>query len=48
VFEHVCKFGLEGIMSKRKVSHYESGRSAYWIKLKNPEREAARRAAEWR
>jgi bifunctional non-homologous end joining protein LigD len=26
VFRHVCKFGLEGIVSKRKDSLYRSGR----------------------
>ena len=38
--------GLEGIVSKRKDSRYVSGRSPYWLKLKNPESEAARREAE--
>jgi hypothetical protein len=27
VFQHACKLGLEGIISKRKNSHYRSGRS---------------------
>ncbi|MFZ1088957.1 MAG: hypothetical protein WAN75_06765 [Xanthobacteraceae bacterium] len=27
VFEHVCRMGLEGIVSKRKGSWYSSGRS---------------------
>jgi ATP-dependent DNA ligase len=46
IFAHVCKLGLEGIVSKRKGSPYESGRSSYWIKLKNPESAAVRREAD--
>jgi bifunctional non-homologous end joining protein LigD len=46
VFEHVCSLGLEGIVSKRKDSRYISGRSPYWLKMKNPASEAARREAE--
>jgi hypothetical protein len=36
VFEHACKMGLEGIVSKRRDSFYPSGRSPDWIKSKNP------------
>ena len=36
VFAHACKMGLEGIVSKRKDSHYRSGRSPHWIKSENP------------
>jgi bifunctional non-homologous end joining protein LigD len=36
VFAHACKLGLEGIVSKRRDSCYCSGRSADWIKSKNP------------
>jgi bifunctional non-homologous end joining protein LigD len=46
VFEHARSLGLEGIVSKRKGSRYVSGRSPYWLKMKNPESEAARREAE--
>ena len=46
VFEHACSFGLEGIISKRKGSRYNSGRSPYWLKLKNPESDAVRRELE--
>jgi ATP-dependent DNA ligase len=46
VFAHACKMGLEGIVSKRKDSPYRSGRSADWLKSKNPACEAARREAE--
>jgi bifunctional non-homologous end joining protein LigD len=46
VFRHACKMGLEGIVSKRRDSPYRSGRSADWLKCKNPVCEAARREAE--
>src|SRR4051812_21250200 len=31
VFEHACKMGLEGIVSKRLGSRYRSGRSPDWL-----------------
>jgi hypothetical protein len=34
VFEHACKLGLEGIVSKHHP--YRSGRSKSWLKIKNP------------
>jgi bifunctional non-homologous end joining protein LigD len=34
VFEHACKLGLEGIVSKRRDSPYSSGGSRHWIKSK--------------
>jgi ATP-dependent DNA ligase len=46
IFAHACKLGLEGIVSKRRGSRYESGRSALWLKSKNPEAPAVRRLAE--
>jgi bifunctional non-homologous end joining protein LigD len=46
VFCHACKLGLEGIVSKRKDSHYSSGRSQHWIKSKNPNAPAVKREAE--
>jgi bifunctional non-homologous end joining protein LigD len=46
VFVHVCKMGLEGIVSKHKGSRYTSGRSPDWLKSKNPASEAVRREAE--
>jgi bifunctional non-homologous end joining protein LigD len=46
VFEHACKMGLEGIVSKRKDSRYVSGRSPHWIKSKNPNAPAVKREAE--
>jgi bifunctional non-homologous end joining protein LigD len=41
VFQHACKMGLEGIVSKRLGSRYRS-----WLKFKNPEAPAVRREAE--
>jgi bifunctional non-homologous end joining protein LigD len=46
VFQHSCKLGLEGIVSKRSSSPYRSGRSPYWIKSKNPKAPAVKREAE--
>jgi bifunctional non-homologous end joining protein LigD len=34
VFEHACRLGAEGIVSKRKDSRYNSGRRDAWIKRK--------------
>jgi ATP-dependent DNA ligase len=50
VFAHACKMGLEGIVSKRKDSHYRSGRSPHWTKSENPACAAVKREAEedWR
>ena len=50
VFEHVCRMGLEGIVSKRTDAPYRSGPSRTWLKSKNPASEAVRREAreEWR
>jgi bifunctional non-homologous end joining protein LigD len=36
VFQHACKLGFEGIVSKRRSSSYRSGRSPDWIKSKSP------------
>ena len=43
VFNQACKLGLEGIVSKRRDSRYISGRSLYWIKVRNPNAAAVRR-----
>jgi ATP-dependent DNA ligase len=40
------KLGLGGIVSKRRNSPYLSGRSADWIKSKNPAAPAVRRETE--
>jgi bifunctional non-homologous end joining protein LigD len=46
VFQHACRLGFEGIVSKRRGSPYVSGRSPHWLKLKNPNSAAVRREAE--
>jgi bifunctional non-homologous end joining protein LigD len=46
VFQHACRMGLEGIVSKRLGSRYRSGRSPDWLKFKNPAAPAVRREAE--
>ena len=46
VFQHACKMGLDGIVSKRLGSHYRSGRSPDWLKFKNPSAPAVKREAE--
>ena len=46
MFEHACRLGAEGIVSKRRTSRYRSGRTSTWIKIKNPAAPAARRVIE--
>jgi bifunctional non-homologous end joining protein LigD len=46
VFHHACKLGCEGIVSKRLGSPYRSGRTAHWVKVKNPKAPAVKREAE--
>jgi bifunctional non-homologous end joining protein LigD len=46
VFQHACKLGCEGIVSKRLGSPYRSGRSPHWVKVKNPKAPAVTREAE--
>ena len=46
VLEHVCRMGLEGIVSKRTDAPYRSGSSKMWLKSKNPGSEAVRRERE--
>ena len=36
IFDHACRLGLEGIVSKRRDLPYRSGRSKCWVKIKNP------------
>jgi bifunctional non-homologous end joining protein LigD len=36
VFDHACKLGAEGIVSKRIDSRYRSGPQSAWIKVRNP------------
>jgi ATP-dependent DNA ligase len=35
MFEHACKLGLEGIVSKHRYRGYRAGPCAHWIKVKN-------------
>jgi ATP-dependent DNA ligase len=44
VFDHACKLGHDGIVAKRKDLPSESGRSRRWIKIKNPDSLAMKRA----
>jgi ATP-dependent DNA ligase len=46
VFQHACKLGAEGIVSKRLGSRYRSGRSPDWLKFKNPNAPAVKREGE--
>ena len=46
IFKHACKLGCEGIVSKRLGSTYSSGRSKYWVKIKNPKAPAVKRETE--
>jgi bifunctional non-homologous end joining protein LigD len=46
IFRLACELGCEGIVSKRLGSPYRSGRSKYWLKVKNPKVPAAKREAE--
>jgi ATP-dependent DNA ligase len=48
-FQHICQLGLEGIVSKKLGSRYESGRSSLWVKTLNPEAPALKRLEleEW-
>jgi bifunctional non-homologous end joining protein LigD len=46
IFRHVCRMGLEGIVSKRTDAPYRSGPSKTWLKPKNPASEVVRRERE--
>ena len=46
IYKHACALGCEGIVSKRLGSPYRAGRSAHWLKIKNPNAPAARRLEE--
>ena len=49
-FQHICQLGLEGIVSKKLGSKYESGRSTLWLKTINPNAPALQRIEQedWR
>jgi ATP-dependent DNA ligase len=36
IFEHACKLGCEGIVSKHREHPYRPGPSKAWLKVKNP------------
>jgi hypothetical protein len=46
IFEHACKLGLEGIVSKRVDLPYEPGPSRGWQKVKNKEHPSMQRVRE--
>jgi len=46
LFRQACKFGLEGLVSKRRESVYRGGRSPNWIKVKNRSHPAMERVKE--
>ncbi|RJR38349.1 MAG: DNA ligase D [Desulfobacteraceae bacterium] len=39
VYDHACRLGMEGIVSKRQDSRYEQRRSANWLKTKCVQRQ---------
>jgi bifunctional non-homologous end joining protein LigD len=43
LFRQACRFGLEGLISKRRDRPYRAGRSPHWIKVKNPNSSAMTR-----
>jgi bifunctional non-homologous end joining protein LigD len=43
VFDHACRLGLEGIVSKRRDKPDHHGRSRTWLKVRNPASPAAKR-----
>jgi ATP-dependent DNA ligase len=49
IFQHACKMGLEGIVSKRRDIPYRSGRTKSWMKIKTPNSSAVLRiqAGSW-
>ena len=50
IYKHAYALGCEGIVSKRLGSPYRAGRSAHWLKVKNPAAPAVNPEAEeeWR
>jgi bifunctional non-homologous end joining protein LigD len=48
--QHICQLGLEGIVSKKLGSRYESERSSLWLKAINPSAPAPLRLEQedWR
>lgn len=46
LFRAACRFGLEGLVSKRRDSVYRSGRSPSWVKVKNRSHPAIQRVKD--
>jgi ATP-dependent DNA ligase len=46
IFQQACRMGLEGLVSKRLSAPYRSGPSRDWLKIKNPDSPAMRRAKD--
>jgi bifunctional non-homologous end joining protein LigD len=46
IFQHACKMGLEGVVSKRRDLPYRSGRAKSWLKIKNPKSPAMLRVED--
>jgi bifunctional non-homologous end joining protein LigD len=46
LFHAACSMGLEGLVSKRSDRAYRGASWRHWIKVKNPESQAMKRAAE--
>jgi bifunctional non-homologous end joining protein LigD len=46
IFQHACRMGLEGVVSKRRDLPYRSGRAKTWLKIKNPKSPAMLRVEE--
>ncbi len=46
IFQHACRLGLEGVISKRRDLPYRSGRAKSWLKIKNPKSPAALRVED--
>jgi len=46
LFRAACQMGLEGLVSKHRDRAYRGGPCRHWLKVKNPDSPAMRRAAE--
>jgi bifunctional non-homologous end joining protein LigD len=46
IYKHACALGCEDIVSKRLGSPHRAGRTAHWLKIKNPDAPAVRRLEE--
>ena len=46
IFEHACRLGYEGIVSKRVDLAYRGGQSRIWLKTKNKDHPAMQRVRQ--